>query len=59
MQRGAPVAWWLLIGLLGLPALCLPLVDLNAPWATWPPLTANLALHPDQGLHQPPYDRAG
>lgn len=55
MQRGAPVAWWLLIGLLGLPALCLPLVDLHAPWATWPPLTANLALHPDQGLHQPPW----
>jgi membrane associated rhomboid family serine protease len=38
---------------LGLPALLLPQVDLNAPDAAWPEVAHALVLHPDLGLGQP------
>jgi membrane associated rhomboid family serine protease len=40
---------------LGLPALLLPLVDLNTSPDTWPALTQALVLRPDHGWHQAPW----
>lgn len=41
--------------MLGLPALLLPLVDLNASPDTWAALPQALVLRPDQGWHQTPW----
>jgi len=49
------LCWWLGIALLGLPALALPWVDLQAPDARWPAWALALTLNPDDGLTQPPW----
>jgi hypothetical protein len=47
------LAWCALCLALGLPALLLPVVDLNTPPSTWAAPLQALALRPDQGWHQP------
>lgn len=51
-RRGA---WlWLALSLaLGLPSACMGWVPLDQPTTNWPGWAQPLALHPDQGLHQP------
>lgn len=48
-------AWWLAIAALGLPALLLPLVNLQAADAVWPDWARQLALAPHAGWPQPPW----
>jgi membrane associated rhomboid family serine protease len=53
--RPAALAWWALCLALGLPALLLPLVDLNTSPDAWAALPKALVLRPDQGWPQAPW----